>query len=69
MAVALVEDDAAITTRNRFRLRKPSEFAEFELRVDELRVFYRIVSDQVRVVLIGRKEGDQLIIEGKRIKL
>jgi hypothetical protein len=69
METSLGEDDASVATRNRFRLRKPSQYADFELRVGELRVFYRIAADEVRVVLIGRKRGDQLIIEGNRFTL
>ena len=69
LKVQLQEDDAARETRHRFRLRRPSELADFELRVRELRVFYRVVDDQVRVALIGRKEGNRLIIEGRRFVL
>ena len=69
MNASLSEDDAAKPARNRFPLRKPSQFADFEFRADDLRVFYRIADDLVQVVLIGRKQGDQLIIEGKRFTL
>ena len=65
----LQDDDATRETRHRFRLRRPSEHADFELRVRELRVFYRVVGDSVQVVLIGRKEGNALIIEGRRFVL
>jgi mRNA-degrading endonuclease RelE of RelBE toxin-antitoxin system len=65
----LEDDDAAVNTRNRFRLRRPSELAHFELRVDDLRVFYRIAGDEVQVALIGRKKGDQLFVEGKKVKI
>jgi mRNA-degrading endonuclease RelE of RelBE toxin-antitoxin system len=61
----LQEDDAAQETRNRFRLRRPSEFADFELRVGDLRAFYRVLGDEVLVVLIGEKQGSRLIIEGR----
>lgn len=53
MLATLGEDDATVEARNRFRLRRPSEFADFEFRVDDLRVFYRLAADQVQVVLIG----------------
>jgi len=43
--------------------------ASFEFRVGELRVFYRIVGNEVRIVLIGRKKGNQLLIDGKRFTL
>ena len=69
MIARLSEDDATIETRNRFRLRRPSDFADFELRVDDLRVFYRVPDNQVNVVLIGKKQGSHLVIGGKRFTL
>ena len=69
MVATLGEDDATVEARNRFRLRRPSEFADFEFRVDDLRVFYRVAVDQVKVVLIGRKKGNHLVIDGKRFTL
>lgn len=69
MVASLSEDDATVETRNRFRLRRPSDFADFEMRVDDLRVFYRIVDDQVLVALIGRKQRNHVIIGGKRFTL
>jgi hypothetical protein len=69
MLATLGEDDATIEARNRFRLRRPSEFADFELRVDDLQVFYRVAGAQVQVALIGRKKGSHLIIDGKRFTL
>ncbi len=69
LAKQLHESDATQETRNRFRLRRPSGLAEFELRVRNLRVFYRVVGAQVQVALIGKKEGNELIIEGRRFVL
>jgi mRNA-degrading endonuclease RelE of RelBE toxin-antitoxin system len=69
MDVSLANEDAASETRNRFRLRRPSDLAEFELRVDDLRVFCRIVGRQVQVVVIGRKRGNSVVIDGKRFVL
>ena len=66
---SLAEDDATIVTMNRFPLRRPSEHAGFELRVGELRVFYRVIGSEVRITLIGRKRGNQLLIDGKRFML
>ena len=43
--------------------------ADFELRVDPWRVFYRVREGLVFVELIGRKRGDVLLIEGKEFKL
>ena len=65
----LQDDDATRETRHRFRLRRPSEHADFELRVQDLRVFYRVVGEQVRVALIGRKKGNALMVEGRRFVL
>jgi mRNA-degrading endonuclease RelE of RelBE toxin-antitoxin system len=65
----LAKSDATLESRNRFRLRRPSPLAEYELRIGDLRAFYRVVEPQVQVVLIGRKERDALIIEGKRFIL
>lgn len=69
MLATLGEDDATVETRNRFRLRRPSEFADFEFRVEDLRVFYRVAVDQAQVVLIGRKKRNHLVIDGKRFTL
>ena len=69
MTAMLSVDDAAVQTRDRFRLRRASDFADFELRVENLRVYYRIAGDQVRVVLIGRKQGNRLVIDGKGFTL
>jgi mRNA-degrading endonuclease RelE of RelBE toxin-antitoxin system len=66
---SLAEDDATIATTNRFPLRRPSEHAGFELRAGELRVFYRVIGNEVRITLIGRKRGNQLLIDGKRFTL
>ena len=69
MTEQLENDDATTETRNRFRLRRPSPFAEFELRVEALRVFYRIAGDEVQVVMIGRKRGNALVVNGERFIL
>jgi mRNA-degrading endonuclease RelE of RelBE toxin-antitoxin system len=65
----LKEADATQETRNRFRLRRPSQVADFDLRVRDLRVFYRVADRQVQVALIGRKEGNELIVEGRKFVL
>ncbi|MBI4600334.1 MAG: type II toxin-antitoxin system RelE/ParE family toxin [Planctomycetes bacterium] len=61
--------DAAEETRNRFRLRRPSTHADFELRVESWRVFYRVGEDIIFVELIGEKRGNTLWIEGKEFVL
>ena len=65
----LGESDATQETRNRFRLRRPSRFADYELRIGDWRVFYRVVGHTVQVALIGRKRGNVLIIDRKRFIL
>ncbi len=61
--------DATEETRNRFRLRRPSATADYELRVRELRVFHRVIGDLFQVVMTGRKEGDRLLVDGRRFVL
>ena len=69
LAKRLERQDPTQTDRNRFPLRRASPYAAFELRVERWRVFYRVVGKEVEVTLIGRKEGDRLIIEGEEFKL
>lgn len=65
----LGKEDATEEPRRRFRLRRPSEAADFELRVRDLRAFYRVRGAQVLIVLIGRKKGNELVIDGERFVL
>jgi mRNA-degrading endonuclease RelE of RelBE toxin-antitoxin system len=57
------------TTRNKFRLRRVSPYADYELRLGAWRVFYRILPDGVVVTLVGEKRGNALIVEGEEIAL
>ena len=65
----LSEQDPTEETRSRFRLRRISEHADYELRVDPWRVFYRAHDTTVTVELIGRKKGNVLLIVGKEFEL
>jgi len=65
----LLEQDPRDETRNRFRLRRISEQADYELRVDPWRVFYRVQNKTVTVEPIGQKKGNVLLIEGREFKL
>ena len=65
----LSEPDPTEKTRNRFRLRRVSEHADYELRIDPWRVFYRVEEHRVIVELIGQKKGNVLLIDGKEFKL
>ena len=69
MRQQLADADATAETQQRCRLRRPSEAAEFELRVGNWRVFYRVRGEEVQVVLIGEKRGERLFIDGKRFVL
>jgi hypothetical protein len=50
-------------------LRRISEHADYELRIDPWRVFYRVEEKTVTVELIGQKKGNVLLIGGKEFKL
>ena len=44
---------------------RPNPFAEFELRAGDLRVLYNVEEGEVVVLLVGRKVGNKLIVEGE----
>jgi mRNA-degrading endonuclease RelE of RelBE toxin-antitoxin system len=52
------------TTRSIKRLR-PNPFAEFELRAGELRALYNVEENKVVLLIVGRKDGNKLIVEGE----
>lgn len=62
----LGEQDATVEDRNRCRLRRPVGEAAFELRVEPWRVFYRVEGDPVRVLVVGKKVREAIVIDGKR---
>jgi mRNA-degrading endonuclease RelE of RelBE toxin-antitoxin system len=57
-------------TRNRKRL-SPNNVAEWELRIDNFRVFYDVdeVVSIVKIEAIGYKEGNKLYIRGEEYEL
>jgi mRNA-degrading endonuclease RelE of RelBE toxin-antitoxin system len=57
-----------VETRNRKPLR-PNPVAPWELRIGNLRVFYEVIPGVVRIVAVGKKEGNVVRIAGKEIKL
>jgi mRNA-degrading endonuclease RelE of RelBE toxin-antitoxin system len=65
----LVDSDPAVEARNKFRLRRPSEAADYELRLEDLRVFYRVEQAEVAITVIGRKRGNVLIVKGQEYVL
>ena len=48
---------------------RASEYADYELRVEQWRVFYRIEADCSVVTLMGEKRGNRLIVEGEELEL
>ena len=64
-----------VTTTLRLRIKTASALGrssgqfEFEFRAGDLGVFYRIEDDQMLVDAIGRKRGNQLFINGRKVTL
>ena len=50
---------------------RPNPLAPWELRVEQIRVFYDIEQNvaEVQIVAIGRKDGNRLFIAGEEVKL
>jgi mRNA-degrading endonuclease RelE of RelBE toxin-antitoxin system len=74
-ALAVIErqllHEPLVETRNRKPLR-PNPVAPWELRIGNLRVFYEVIPgdpDVVRIVAVGKKEGNVVRIAGKEIEL
>ena len=65
----LAEADPRQKSRNKFRLRRASPFAEYELRLDRWRIFYRVLDERIEVVLIGETRGNKLFIGGEEFTL
>jgi mRNA-degrading endonuclease RelE of RelBE toxin-antitoxin system len=65
----LQEHDPAEETRSEFRLRRPSAHADYELRLGDVRVFYRIRDETVEVVLIGERRGNRLPIGSEEFEI
>jgi mRNA-degrading endonuclease RelE of RelBE toxin-antitoxin system len=65
----LIEGDPKETTRNKFRLRRVSPQADYELRAGQWRVFYRVDREGVIVTLIGEKRGASLFVEDEELEL
>ena len=59
-----LSDQPTTPTKAIKRLR-PNPLAEFELRAGDLRVLYNVEGDNVTIVIVGRKAGNQLIVEGE----
>jgi mRNA-degrading endonuclease RelE of RelBE toxin-antitoxin system len=59
-----LRDRPTVPTRAIKRLR-PNAFAGFELRVGNLRVLYNVEGNEVILLVVGRKVGNALIVEGE----
>ncbi len=59
-----LEHQPTTATRAIKRLR-PNALAEFELRAGNLRALYNVEEDEVVVLIVGRKVGNKLIVEGE----
>ena len=44
---------------------RPNPLAEFELRAGDLRALYNVEGDEVVILIVGRKVGNKLIVEGE----
>jgi mRNA-degrading endonuclease RelE of RelBE toxin-antitoxin system len=59
-----LEHQPTTPTRAIKRLR-PNPLAEFELRVGSLRALYNVEGEEVIILIVGRKVGNKLIVEGE----
>lgn len=57
-------------SRNRKRLR-PNQLAEWELRIEDFRIFYDVDVDEalVKIETIGYKQGSRLFVHGEEYEL
>jgi len=44
---------------------RPNPLADFELRVGDLRALYTVEGEEVVILIVGRKDGNKLIVEGE----
>jgi mRNA-degrading endonuclease RelE of RelBE toxin-antitoxin system len=59
-----LENKPSTPTRAIKRLR-PNPLAEFELRAGNLRALYNVEGEEVVILIVGRKDGNKLIVEGE----
>src|SRR5437773_7123736 len=62
--LARLQEQPTTPTRAIKKLR-PNPLAEYELRVGSLRVLYNVEGDEVVLLVVGRKVGNKLFIEGE----
>ena len=63
-----LEVDANVESKRRKQMR-PNPLAPWELRIGDYRVFYEIREEAVRVLAIGHKVHNELLIRGQRVEL
>jgi mRNA-degrading endonuclease RelE of RelBE toxin-antitoxin system len=59
-----LQHQPTVTSRAIKRLR-PNPLAEFELRAGNLRALYNVEGEQVVILVVGRKDGNKLIVGGQ----
>jgi len=59
----------ATAARNKFRLRRASPHADYELRAGTWRIFYRLEGEVAVVTLLGEKRGNVLLVEGEELEI
>ena len=57
--------DRPTTPTRAIKKLRPNPFAEYELRVGDLRVLYSVEGNEVILLVVGRKVGNKLIVEGE----
>lgn len=62
--LARLEHQPETSTKAIKRLR-PNPLADFELRVGDLRALYTVEGGEVVILIVGRKVGNKLIVEGE----
>lgn len=70
----LIQNDPTVETSMKFKLRRASPHADYELKIEPWRIFYRVEEytrerAKVKITLIGEKRGNKLIVEGKEFQL
>jgi mRNA interferase RelE/StbE len=65
--LARLQDQPTTPTRAIKRLR-PNPLAEYELRVGDFRVLYNVEGEEVVLLIVGRKVGNTLVVEGEAFR-
>jgi mRNA-degrading endonuclease RelE of RelBE toxin-antitoxin system len=47
---------------------RPNPLAEFELRAGDLRVLYNVEGNEVVLLIVGRKVGNTLVVDGEEFR-